>query len=229
MDPSSTPWRALEDAPAGTSADREPAATPAGVPRSAVLAGTGAVLLAIAAFLLAFSSGTGGTAGADTGTPQQIEAPAAGSSGAPSDGLPGLVDGATLLVVEVGGAVDKPGVYRLPAGARIGDLIDAAGGYGPRVDTDRAGRELNLAAPLRDGDQVRVPSRDDAAAAGRPSQAAPPGSGGDPALVDLNTRDRHGAGRTPRDRPGDGSQDHRGARRATVRERRRPADEEAGR
>jgi competence protein ComEA len=88
-----------------------------------------------------------------------------------------------VLVVEVGGAVARPGVYRLPHGARVGDAIAAAGGYGARVDTGAADRRLNLAAVLQDGDEVHVPSRDEAAIApDGPGAADGPGR-----LIDINT------------------------------------------
>jgi competence protein ComEA len=57
------------------------------------------------------------------------------------------------VVVHIAGAVTRPGVVDLPAGARVIDAVDAAGGALAAADLDR----LNLAAPLRDGEQVLVP------------------------------------------------------------------------
>jgi competence protein ComEA len=59
------------------------------------------------------------------------------------------------VVVDVTGAVARPGVYRLPAGARVTDAVERAGGA-------RGGallEAINLAARLADGQQVVVPRR----------------------------------------------------------------------
>jgi len=58
-----------------------------------------------------------------------------------------------LVVVDVGGAVARPGVVRLSYGTRVGDAIAAAGG--PAPDADLAA--INRAALLRDGSRVYVP------------------------------------------------------------------------
>ncbi|MFH1475366.1 MAG: helix-hairpin-helix domain-containing protein [Chloroflexota bacterium] len=99
----------------------------------------------------------------------------------------GATDG-PVLVVDVAGAVRIPGVYRLAPGARVADAVAAAGGFGPRVDVEAASR-INLAAALHDGEQVRVPSRDDPPPAPSPAPVSRPGvadasAGG---LVNLNT------------------------------------------
>jgi competence protein ComEA len=173
MEPSSTPWRVLED-PADTPPVRQgPSGDEPGharLPRSAIITVGVAVVLAIGAFLLALGSGSGGTVAVDGGVPFDVSPPALG----PSTGPGGVSDTGRLVVVEIVGAVERPGVFRLSGDSRVGDLVAAAGGYGPRVDADRAGRELNLAAALKDGDQIRVPSRDDVAG---PS-LRPPGAGG---------------------------------------------------
>jgi competence protein ComEA len=169
-----TPWRVLEDpAPA---AESSTPATPTGraIPRSAILATGGAVGLVVIAFALAFGAGSAGSVVVDGGAP--LGSPRSSDGGAafvPGSAAP---DG-TLVVVEIVGAVDHPGVFRLPAGARVGDLVAAAGGFGARVDTERAAHDLNLAAPLHDGDQIRVPSRDDPAASAGPATGSG-GSGG---------------------------------------------------
>jgi competence protein ComEA len=60
-----------------------------------------------------------------------------------------------LVYVHVDGAVQLPGVYGLPGGARVFDAIDAAGGRSEDADL----RELNLAARVADGQKLVIPSR----------------------------------------------------------------------
>src|SRR5438105_14967320 len=57
------------------------------------------------------------------------------------------------LLVDVTGAVENPGLYRLPRGDRVFDAIAAAGGLSPDADLSKL---PNLAGRLKDGEQVKV-------------------------------------------------------------------------
>lgn len=65
------------------------------------------------------------------------------------------------VTVFVNGAVNSPGVYEMPAGSLIADVINQAGGFTAEADADL----VNLAQPLLDGMQVRVPTLDERTAA----------------------------------------------------------------
>lgn len=108
-------------------------------------------------------------------------------------GGPGGQD-AALLVVHVVGQVGAPGVVRLPAGARVADAVEAAGGLTEDADVTR----VNLARLVVDGEQVVVPRPGEelpppapGAAAGGPGDGGTPGGsgaiGGAEQPVDLNT------------------------------------------
>jgi competence protein ComEA len=83
-----------------------------------------------------------------------------------------------LLIVDVAGAVRKPGVYEFAEGERVVDAIERAGGPMPKADLSL----LNLAAMLVDGTQILVP-KTGPGVAGIPG-AAPGSSSG---LVNINT------------------------------------------
>lgn len=98
------------------------------------------------------------------------------------------------VMVHVCGAVRSPGVVRLPAGARVTDALQVAGG--PTAKAELAA--VNLAAPVTDGQQIVVPERGAAPVAAAPSSgdsgtaggalgAAPAGAAGSGALVNINT------------------------------------------
>jgi competence protein ComEA len=92
------------------------------------------------------------------------------------------VRAAPRLVVDVAGAVRRPGLYRLPRGTRVAAALAAAGGATPRADIGA----VNLAAPLADGVQIVVPVRGAVAGAGVAGSAG--GAASSPAApVDLNS------------------------------------------
>ena len=173
---SSAPWRVLDDSAAASTGagDEQPSGRPTSwLTARLVLGLAAAAALAVGAFLLAA-----------TGPAGSIEV---GGGSAWSSGEPGPAGSDPVLprgevVVDVQGAVLRPGVQRLAPGSRVGDAIAAAGGYGPRVDAARVGAELNLAAPVADGDRIVVPARGDAAA----SQSGGSGEGGGGGLVNIN-------------------------------------------
>lgn len=170
-------------------ADASVRAEPAGPPRVRWAPGwraTGAAVtvLALAAGALMLRATT-----VPPGEPVVLPSPAApveaaAVQGAPAtaDGGPATADGAPdHVVVHVAGAVARPGVVRLPLGARVGDAILAVGGSGP--DADLAG--VNLARVVSDGEQVVVP----VVGAAAPAAPAADGAVATGGLVDLNGAD----------------------------------------
>ncbi|MBD8609391.1 helix-hairpin-helix domain-containing protein [Frigoribacterium sp. CFBP 13729] len=160
--------------------------------------GVGAVVvlvLAVLAVTVAVSAtasrgGAGETAITSRPTPADAPSGAADPSAAP--GAPG-----SPVFVHVHGRVALPGLYELASGARVVDVVAAAGGF---ADDAEQGA-VNLARPLVDGEQLYVPAVGEAAAAG-PGGGAGAGvgagagsavgggaSGPGAALVDLNSAD----------------------------------------
>jgi competence protein ComEA len=130
-------------------------------PRDVAVHGSGASITPVASM----SSAAGGPASAAAPSPSP-----SGSAGA-------------RVVVDVAGKVRRPGVYRLPSGARVIDALKVAGGALPGVSTTA----LNLAAPLRDGQQVVVGVPVPASAASVPGGADVSAGSADQGPVDLNT------------------------------------------
>jgi competence protein ComEA len=104
-----------------------------------------------------------------TATTADRSAGAAGAAAIPA--RPGT-SGGTEVVVAVGGKVRKPGLVRLPPGARVADALQAAGGADPGIDVAL----LNLARKVVDGELILVGVTPPPGAAA-PNPGAPNGGG----------------------------------------------------
>jgi competence protein ComEA len=82
----------------------------------------------------------------------------------------GASDAPSTVVVQVAGAVVHAGVYELPAGSRVVDLLETAGGATADGDPDA----LSLAAVLADGQRVQVPRHGETLPADVLGELAPP-------------------------------------------------------
>jgi competence protein ComEA len=71
----------------------------------------------------------------------------------------GKVKGENAVVVEISGAVKKPGVYTLEPSKRIEDLIQLAGGFLEDADLEFVAQYINRAQKLEDGEKIFVPSK----------------------------------------------------------------------
>lgn len=114
------------------------------------------------------------------GDPEPGAMDAAAAPTGPASGEP--TSGAPTVVIDVVGKVRRPGILELPAGSRVADALEAAGGARRGVDVST----LNLARPLVDGEQVVVGVDPPAIV---PSPVAPPAATSAPATapVNLNT------------------------------------------
>jgi len=113
--------------------------------------------------------------------PAGTATPAAPLPPPPGSGT-GAAGPSARVVVDVVGEVRRPGLYRLADGSRIADAVARAGGATRKAEL----AQVNLAAPLADGEQVVVPARGSAAAAA-PAAAGGPDAAAPSAPIQLST------------------------------------------
>ena len=65
------------------------------------------------------------------------------------------------IIVHLAGEVANPGVYTLPFGSRMNDLISRAGGFTNTASKEYINKVLNLAQILKDGAKIYIPKEDE--------------------------------------------------------------------
>jgi len=68
-----------------------------------------------------------------------------------------LSNPSSKIIVDVSGAVEKPGVYELPENSRFQNALVLAGGLSEEADRDYVDKYINLASKLTDGTKIYIP------------------------------------------------------------------------
>jgi competence protein ComEA len=145
----------------------------------------GAVVVAVAVVAIGATLFLTGGAATSRGADVALSLPRADrGEGSTSSGRASPTTTSGELHVHAAGAVAQPGVVTVPGGSRVTDGVAAAGGPAPDADLD----QINLAAPVSDGERVYVPRRGETVLAATGS-----GSGGGAAasdgIVNINSAD----------------------------------------
>lgn len=68
-----------------------------------------------------------------------------------------IVDSQKMISVDISGAVNNPGVYKLSEGARAEEAIASAGGFAETANQEYISKYLNMAQKITDGTKIYVP------------------------------------------------------------------------
>lgn len=87
-----------------------------------------------------------------------------------------------VIFVDIGGAVEKPGVYQVSKDTRLFEVIDMAGGLSEDADTDH----VNRASFVEDGQKIIIPVKGSGDTEGIESAGAAEPTAADNGLVNIN-------------------------------------------
>lgn len=87
--------------------------------------------------------------------------------------------GSNTIVVEVSGAVQKPGVYHFSSGSRVDEALQAAGGITKDANSDFVAKSINRAGKLTDGQKIYIPEKSETAVLGETTSTT--------GLINVNT------------------------------------------
>jgi len=87
----------------------------------------------------------------------------------------------TEVVVDIGGEVIKPGVYRLPEGSRVDEVLVLAGGLAIEADREWVDKNINKAKVVKDGEKIYIPKKGEGLVLAA--------TNGETGMVNINTAD----------------------------------------